>query len=90
METPIPDGELICHVLCDGYRSLLTIDDLICAVQAFSPVHDVQWEALVDRVDNGFALRRTLNEFTLKRRAYVKRSAIADHTIFVVISVSCD
>ena len=82
------EGKVAIYILANADGALLAINDLERAVLTCCPIHDVEREALHDRVDNSIALFFLVDKFTLVRRADVQFPAIAEYAVLGIVRIT--
>ena len=76
------------NVLANADRSLLAVQKLKMLPSAFDPVHDIQGEIFLDRMNYFIALFILIDKFTLKCRSDVEFSAISHNAVLRTVKVS--
>ena len=76
------------NVLANADCSLLAVQKLKMFPPAFDPVHDIQGEILLDRMNHFITLFILIDKFTLKCRSDVEFSAISHNAVLRAVKVS--
>ena len=82
------NGKITLHVLADADCALLSVKQLIAAIVAFYPIHDVQRELLVNGSDNFITLPVLVDKLTLKGRANIQLAAVPHNAVFCAVRIS--
>jgi len=88
VERSVLNRKVSMNVLANADRSLLTVQKLKMLPSAFDPVHDIQGEIFLDRMNYFIALFILIDKFTLKCRSDVEFSAISHNAVLRTVKVS--
>ena len=88
VKSQMVNGKIALHILADADCALLSVKQLIAAIVAFYPIHDVQRELLVDGSDNFITLLVFVDKLTLKGRANIQLAAVSHNAVFGAVYVA--